>query len=217
MRDRSRTGSRVCRPAAPLTDIMVQLAPAHFDDAVACRLQQLLVMAHDDHACTHHAVPCLRRRLYVAALWPHTACARSLPSPPEEDCRKVPSHLHAARSRWFVGSSRKSTPAPLPEAEAALWPAGPSSRRASAILICGDCTYLCCPRFDSMCIKGSCVTCQPPLNSLQSFVQSLCLKPKPVSTFAIRLSASYLQPQGPRYDRHAHGPTPEVKLQIRSA
>ena len=128
--DRSRTRSRACPPAAPLTDIMVQLAPAHFDNAVACRLQQLLVMAHNNHACTHNAVaPTLPQRF-------PTACAHSPPSPPEEDCRNVPSHLHAARSKWFVGSSRKSTPAPLPEAEAALWPAGPSSRRASAIRIC---------------------------------------------------------------------------------
>ena len=37
------------------------------------------------------------------------------------------------------------------------------------------------------------LTCQPPLNSLQNFDQSLCLKPSPVRTFAILLSASYLQ------------------------
>ena len=56
---------------------------------------------------------------------------------------------------------------------------------------------------------GPCFTCQPPLNSLHSFVQSLCLKPRPVSTLAMRLSASYLHPHATSYTRPAHPPTPE--------
>ncbi len=48
----------------------------------------------------------------------------------------------------------------------------------------------------SACTRGynvvcSRCTCQPPLNSLQLLFHSSCLNPSPVSTLAMRLSASY--------------------------
>jgi len=55
---------------------------------------------------------------------------------------------------------------------------------------------LCMGMVLSACIHGynvvcSRCTCQPPLNSLQLLFHSSCLNPSPVSTLAMRLSASY--------------------------